>query len=65
MLEIIGFIVWVLIAMWLSVAPIGVVVLSRLGEGLGGTGVAFILICIGLACASWYHIFASLTITLS
>mgnify|MGYP003656032898 CR=1 FL=1 len=64
MLEIIGFIVWVLITLVLSAAPVVTLLLCAIGR-TGRTELAFVLICISFACTSWYHIFSSLTITLN
>ena len=65
MLEVIGFLVWVLITLWLSAVPLGVIGLSALGGGVGRTEKALILIATCLALLSWYYIFTSLTISLN
>tara|TARA_R110000796_G_scaffold12440_1_gene41117 strand:+ start:482 stop:679 length:198 start_codon:yes stop_codon:yes gene_type:complete len=65
MVEIIGFLVWILITMWITAAPFAVFVVSALGNGLKLKGKILILSTICLSGISWYYIFTSLTITLN
>jgi hypothetical protein len=65
MLEVIGFLVWVLSALLLTAAPVGILGLSALGGGVGRAEKALILIAACLALLSWYYIFTSLTISLN
>jgi hypothetical protein len=65
MLEVIGFLVWILITLWVTAAPFAILAVSALGGGLGIEGKVLILGAICLSVVSWYYIFASLTITLN
>jgi hypothetical protein len=65
MLEVIGFLVWILITLWVTAAPFAILAVSALGGGLELEGKVLILGAICLSVVSWYYIFTSLTITLN
>jgi hypothetical protein len=65
MLEVIGFLVWILFTLWLTALPVVLILGSSLVGGMGFTEKAVSLNAACLAGISWYYIFTSLTITLN
>ena len=65
MLEVIGFIIWLIFTVMLTAYPFLMLALSRLGGGLDKTGKAFIISVFLAAIASWSHIFQSVNISLN
>jgi hypothetical protein len=65
MLEVIGFIVWLVFTVWLTAIPFLMLAASGLGGGLDKTEKVF-LVCIFLgAVYNWVCIFSVSTITLN
>lgn len=65
MLEIIGFLVWVVFTIALTLMPFAIIGLSGLAGGLSAGDRVFILLVWALAAYSWYHILGSVAITLN
>ena len=65
MLEVIGFIIWLIFTVMLTAYPLLMLALSRLIGGLGKTGTAFLISVFLAAISSWLHIFQSVNISLN
>ena len=65
MLEVIGFIIWLIFTVMLTVHPFLILALSRLGGGLDKTGKVYIISVVIAAIASWSYIFQSVNISLN
>jgi hypothetical protein len=65
MLEVIGFLVWIVVTIGLTAAPFFILAISALGDGSKRTEGVTCILFLCLAAFSWYHIFSSLTITLN
>lgn len=64
MLEVIGYLVWILATAGLTVLPMLLVGLSGLGGGLDKADKVVIALLWMLASYSWYNIFTSVTISI-
>lgn len=64
MLEVIGFIVWVVVTVLITLYPIAILIVSDMGGGLSKLEGLFIASFLLLAGYSWYHIFSSVSINL-
>lgn len=64
MLEIIGFLVWIVVTVGLTAFPFLLLGLSGLGGGPSKADKAGCLIVGVLAAYSWYHIFTQIEVTI-
>tara|TARA_R110002126_G_scaffold192495_3_gene340653 strand:- start:1778 stop:1972 length:195 start_codon:yes stop_codon:yes gene_type:complete len=64
MLEVIGFIVWVVFTLGLTFFPFIIIALSGLGGGMRKVGFVAVSVSWSLAIYSWYYIFSAITITI-
>ena len=65
MLEIIGFLVWVIFTIGATAMPYAILCFSALGGGIKRNEVAAMLLFAALSITSWYYIFTSITINLN
>ena len=62
MLEIIGFLVWVIFTIFITVMPYAILCFSALGGGIKRTEVAAMLLFAALSITSWYYILLLITL---
>jgi heme/copper-type cytochrome/quinol oxidase subunit 4 len=64
MIEIIGFIVWFLLSVVLTVWPFLLIAVSGLGGGLGKYGFMYCACIWMLAAYSWYSLLSGITVSI-
>jgi hypothetical protein len=65
MLEVIGFIVWILITLGMTAMPFVIGCLAALGGGFGRVDKVVSSVFMVLAAISWYFIFASFSVSIN
>jgi hypothetical protein len=65
MLEILGFLVWILMTVGLTTVPFFIFAMSALGGRTSRTEDVVCVVFIVLAGYSWYNIFSSITININ
>ena len=65
MLEVIGFLVWILITLGLTSVPFLIGCLAGLGGGFGRVDKVVSSVFMVLAAISWYFIFASFSVSIN